>query len=126
MSAVVCVTCGQTVADTHDQDLAGALVGHECPPETVYLLHFLAPIGNPANPRAMAQHYLGWSPAPASRIAQHTAGNGAAIMRAVQARGIGFEVAATWHGGRDLERRLKRWHKARQLCPICRAGGGQP
>ena len=26
---------------------------------TVYLLHFLEPIGNPANPRAMAQHYLG-------------------------------------------------------------------
>jgi hypothetical protein len=26
---------------------------------TVYLLHFLQPIGNPANPRAMAQHYLG-------------------------------------------------------------------
>jgi hypothetical protein len=26
---------------------------------TVYLLHFLEPIGNPANPRAMAQHYIG-------------------------------------------------------------------
>ena len=28
---------------------------------TVYLLHFLEPIGNPANPRAMAQHYIGWA-----------------------------------------------------------------
>jgi hypothetical protein len=26
---------------------------------TVYLLHFLEPIGNPANPHAMAQHYIG-------------------------------------------------------------------
>jgi hypothetical protein len=28
-------------------------------PGTVYLLHFLEPIGNPANRRAMAQHYTG-------------------------------------------------------------------
>ena len=26
---------------------------------TVYLLHFLEPIGNPTNSRAMAQHYMG-------------------------------------------------------------------
>jgi hypothetical protein len=26
---------------------------------TVYLLHFLEPIGNPTNPHAMAQHYIG-------------------------------------------------------------------
>ncbi len=86
---------------------------------TVYLLHFLEPIGNPANPRAMAQHYIGWSPAVAARIATHTAGGGAAIMRAVQAKGIGFEVAATWPGGRALERRLKARHKARRFCPLC-------
>ncbi len=122
MSAVVCVTCAATVGDSRDRRLVEAMASHQCPPETVYLLHFLEPIGNPDNPRAMAQHYIGWSPTPAQRIAKHTAGNGAAIMRAVQARGIGFEIAITWPGGRDLERRLKRWHKARQLCPICRDG----
>ncbi|HEV8653170.1 MAG TPA: endonuclease [Actinomycetes bacterium] len=88
---------------------------------TVYLLHFDRPIGNPANPRAMAQHYFGWSATPARRLEAHTTGNGAAIMRAIRNQGIGFQVARTWSGTRALERRLKRWHKARQLCPICRA-----
>jgi hypothetical protein len=54
---------------------------------------------------------------PRQPISQHTAGSGAAIMRYVQGRGIGFEVAATWHGGRDLERRLKRRHNAPQALP---------
>jgi hypothetical protein len=85
---------------------------------TVYLLHFLAPIGNPANRRAMAQHYLGVDLS-GTRISVQTAGAGAAIVRYVQAQGIGFVVAASWPGGRDLERRLKRRHNAPQLCPIC-------
>lgn len=87
---------------------------------TVYLLHFLEPIGNPDNSRAMAQHYIGWSPDAPKRFAKHTAGQGARIVAAVMAAGIGFEVAATWPGDRRLERRLKRWHNARKLCPICR------
>src|SRR6266511_3698941 len=61
---------------------------------TVYLLHFLEPIGNPANPHAMAQHYIGWALVAADRISVQTAGGGAAIVRAVQAKGIGFLVAA--------------------------------
>ena len=76
-------------------------------PGTVYLLHFLEPIGNPANPHAMAQHYIGfgWGIEQATdRIATQTAGDGAAIVRAVQAKGIGFLVAATWPGTRALER----------------------
>jgi hypothetical protein len=88
---------------------------------TVYLLHFLEPIGNPANRRAMAQHYLGWALVAANRIAEHTAGNGAAIVRAVQAQGIGFVVAATWPGGRTLERQLKNRKCAPRYCPICQA-----
>jgi hypothetical protein len=86
---------------------------------TVYLLHFMERIGNPANPRAMAQHYIGWALEPATRITKQTAGQGAAIVRAVQARGIGFEVAATWPGTRALERRLKRRKCAPHFCPIC-------
>jgi hypothetical protein len=86
----------------------------------VYLLHFLEPIGNPTNPRAMAQHYIGWTPALAKRITKQTAGNGAAIMRAVKAQGIGFVVAATWPGSRQLERQLKNRKHASRFCPVCR------
>jgi len=91
---------------------------------TVYLLHFLEPIGNPSNPRAMAQHYIGWGAVAAERIAVQTAGAGAAIVRAVQARGIGFVVAATWPGDRALERRLKRRKCAPRFCPVCQAASG--
>ena len=85
---------------------------------TVYLLHFLEPIGNPTNPRAMAQHYIGVDLS-GKRISVQTAGNGAAIVRAVQAKGIGFLVAATWSGGRALERQLKRRKCAPRFCPVC-------
>jgi predicted GIY-YIG superfamily endonuclease len=89
---------------------------------TVYLLHFLERIGNPDNPRAMAQHYIGHSFDAPERIAQHTSGNGRAakIVRYVQAQGIGFEVARTWPGDWTLERQLKRRHNAPKLCPVCR------
>jgi putative endonuclease len=86
---------------------------------TVYLLHFLEPIGNPTNPHAMAQHYLGVD-LTGRRIQVQTAGAGAAIVRYVQAQGIGFVVAATWPGGRALERQLKRRKHASRFCPICR------
>ena len=87
---------------------------------TVYLLHFLEPIGNPANPRAMAQHYIGWGLEAADRIAEQTAGAGAAIVRYVQAQGIGFVVAATWPGIRSLEQQLKNRKHASRFCPVCR------
>jgi len=88
---------------------------------TVYLCHFLSPIGNRANRRAMARHYIGWSEDAPARVAAQTAGNGAAIMRFVQAQGIGFVVAATWPGTRALERQLKRRKCAPRFCPVCRA-----
>jgi len=87
---------------------------------TVYLLNFLEPMGNPTNTRAIAQLYLGWSLVAADRISTQTAGGGAAIVRAVQAKGIGFVVAATWPGTRSLERRLKNRKCAPRYCPICR------
>jgi hypothetical protein len=86
---------------------------------TVYLLHFLEPIGNPTNPHAMAQHYIGWALEAAERIATQTAGAGAAIVRYVQAQGIGFVVAATWPGTRALERQLKNRKHASRFCPVC-------
>jgi hypothetical protein len=92
---------------------------------TVYLLHFLEPIGNPANPRATAQHYIGWALVAAERISAQTAGQGAAIVRHVQASGIGFPVAATWPGTRALERQLKNRKHASRFCPICRTATGR-
>jgi hypothetical protein len=88
---------------------------------TVYLLHFLRPIGDLANPRGQAQHYLGWSRAPERRVNAHREGRGAAIVREVNRLGIGFLVAATWPGTRADERRLKNRKNAPRLCPVCRA-----
>jgi hypothetical protein len=117
---LVCVHCGRVVTELPDPELAEVLAAHVCHwPSTVYLLHFLAPIGNPANRRAMAQHYIG-ADLNGSRISVQTAGQGAAIVRYVQAQGIGFQVARTWPGGREVERRLKRRKNAPRLCPICR------
>ena len=91
--------------------------------ETVYLLHFDGKLGNPANPRAMAQHYLGTARDLPSRIAEHKAGIGAAITAAAAQRGIGFDVVRTWTGGRQLERQLKRRKEAPRLCPVCKGTG---
>jgi hypothetical protein len=71
---------------------------------TVYLLHFLEPIGNPTNPRAMAQLLQHWALVAANRIADHTAGNGAAIVRAVKPRASALSspppgrAAGAWSG----------------------------
>lgn len=87
---------------------------------TVYLLHFSQPLGNPRNPRALAQHYLGWSPLPLQqRLAQHRNGKGAAITRAAMERGIEWECVATWDGDYRLEKKIKRLHAGPRLCPIC-------
>jgi hypothetical protein len=91
---------------------------------TVYLLHFLQPIGNPANPHAMAQHYLGTDLSGQRISVQTVGGHGAArIVAHVQREGIGFVVARTWPGSRTLERQLKRRKNAPKLCPVCRGGG---
>ncbi len=91
---------------------------------TVYLLHYTQPIGNTANPRGTAQHYLGSTNDLERRLTQHEAGkSGAGIVRAFVAAGVTFVLARTWEGGKQEERKLKNWHKARQLCPICRHTG---
>lgn len=90
---------------------------------TVYLIHFSRPIGNTSNPRACAQHYIGWTPrALAERLDTHRAGSGARIMAAVTAAGIAWEVARVWNGGRALERRIKNAKSAPRICPICTPG----
>jgi hypothetical protein len=58
------------------------------------------------------------------RIAEHLAGTGSPLVRAVLAAGVRVELALTLRGSRQLERRLKRWHKTSQFCPACRAARG--
>lgn len=89
-------------------------------PGTVYLLHFDRPIGDPANPHAQAQHYIGWAANLNGRLAHHASGTGSRLMAAVSRAGIEWQVARTWEGEtRNFERKLKNYHKTRQLCPIC-------
>lgn len=102
---------------------------------TVYLIHFDRPFGQPASDAARAErglpprkpgsryavrHYLGWTDDLANRLNDHQQGHGSALMRAVSQAGISWRLARTWAGDRKLERQLKAWKKARQLCPICR------
>jgi len=87
---------------------------------TVYLIHFERPIGDLNNPRGQAQHYLGFTQDLEGRLQAHRTGNGSAIMAEVARQGIGWTLARTWEGGRDLERQLKNQHNSPRLCPICR------
>lgn len=86
---------------------------------TVYLLHFDKPLGNPANTRALARHYLGWAVDLDKRLNDHRAGRGAAITRAALEQGISFACVATWPGDYLLERHLKALKSGPRLCPIC-------
>jgi predicted GIY-YIG superfamily endonuclease len=79
----------------------------------VYLLHFHRPYKH-------ARHYMGFSTQLGKRLEAHRTGNGARLMEVITGAGIGWTLARTWIGDRTLERRLKRWHKSAQLCPICR------
>lgn len=47
-------------------------------------------------------------------------GDGARLLRAVTAAGIGWQVVRTWSGvGREYERRLKNQKATARLCPVC-------
>lgn len=79
----------------------------------VYLIHFHEKLHH-------AQHYIGSADAGlVRRIKQHRNGSGAKILEALNQKGIKYSVVRTWEGGVKLERKLKRWKKAKQLCPIC-------
>jgi len=83
----------------------------------IYLLHFDRPYHH-------ARHYLGFvnggKKALDKRVERHRAGNGAKLLRALIAAGIGFVVAKTWpEGDRSEERRLKKHKHAPRLCPLC-------
>lgn len=97
----------------------------------VYLWHFSRPLGNLANARAQAQHYIGYADDPDGdamelerRAAEHLAGRGARITRAALASGIEIALVATWRAPLSFEKYLKRRKESPRLCPICcRASG---
>lgn len=80
--------------------------------ETVYIIHFDRPFWH-------ARHYIGSTVNLDRRLAQHRNGTGAKLLRALNRRGISWQVVRTWSGGRTLERILKNRKKSRDLCPVC-------
>lgn len=79
---------------------------------TVYIIHFERPFWH-------AQHYIGYTANLTQRIEQHRNGTGAKLLRAINQRGIPWQVVRTWPGGPALERALKNRKKSRDLCPVC-------
>lgn len=94
---------------------------------TVYLLHFNQPLPRGVSKKGTpltADHYIGYTDDLVGRILAHFEGksNAARIMQVLKERGITFSFARSWDGllaSRGFERRLKRYGKARLLCPIC-------
>ena len=90
------------------------------PQGSVYLVCFAVVLGDLANPKGRAGHYLGWADDVGARMAEHRAGRGARILAACVEQGIASEVVRTWAGvDRNFERRLKRQHNAWRHCPRC-------
>ena len=98
----------------------------------VYLWHFARPLGNLANPRAQAGHYIGYADDPDGdalelerRAAEHLAGRGARITRAAIAQGIEISLVAAWRAPLSFEKQLKRRKETPRLCPACCATRGR-
>lgn len=93
---------------------------------TVYLLHFIEGLPRGVHPKSgrtvLTRHYLGSTENLPARLQAHANGRGARLMEVVTERGIDWDLARTWNGGRDLERRLKARKGAPRLCPVCRMG----
>ena len=82
---------------------------------TVYIIHFSELFHH-------AQHYIGWAKGDdiEDRMDRHWKGNGAALMRAVSAEGIPWEIARVWHNAdRHFERWLKEMKRTADFCPLC-------
>jgi hypothetical protein len=78
---------------------------------TVYLLHFDRPFRH-------AKHYTGWALDLESRLALHSAGQGARLLAVIREAGIGWQVARTWP---DVDRHYERALQggASRRCPLC-------
>lgn len=93
-------------------------------PGTVYLFHFRRPLGNLANRRAQASHYVGFSDDFERRLSEQLAGRGAKIVRAATLRGIPFDVYH-WPACLAVEKLIKRAHNTAIYCPTCAAAAGR-
>ena len=80
----------------------------------VYLIHFDTPYQH-------ARHYVGFTDGKLKdRLKEHLAGQGAVLIRAVVAAGIGLQVARIWRRrDRKFERRLKQGGSFVRICPVC-------
>lgn len=84
-------------------------------PWIVYLLHFDRPLGK-------ARHYIGITRADQyeRRMRDHARGRASRLTRAVTEAGISIYVAHLWNtDDPNLERRLKRQHRAQHWCSYC-------
>jgi predicted GIY-YIG superfamily endonuclease len=78
----------------------------------VYLIHFNTPYQH-------ARHYMGCTDRLSERLSEHRKGNGARLMEVVNDAGIKWQLARTWLGGFELERKLKARKEGPRFCPIC-------
>lgn len=86
----------------------------------IYLFHFDRPLGNLANPRGQAQHYLGWALDAEARIATHLAGQGAKIVAAAIAAGIVLTPYIIGGAPKEAEWIIKtRIKQTACFCPAC-------
>ena len=85
---------------------------------SVYLLHFEPGLPNGSR---VVRHYLGWTEGDVdARVAEHLAGRGSPLVRAVVAAGQTVTIERVWpEVDRYFERRLKNRHEAPRLCPHC-------
>jgi hypothetical protein len=81
----------------------------------VYLIHFDQPYKH-------ARHYLGFCKERLEeRIDRHRRGDGANLLRYVNAAGISYKIVRIWDQDRHFERRLKKnGHVGTRYCPVCR------
>lgn len=84
----------------------------------VYLFHFNAPLGNLANPRAQANHYVGFCDDLDSRIAKQLSGKGAKLVAAAVKQGLVFELYH-WPAPLATEKLVKKTKKTALYCPAC-------
>ena len=89
------------------------------PQRLVYLLHFIDPETGQSARYRHAAHYLGSTDDLPRRLGKHRNGQGARLVEVITQAGLGFVLARTWEGGRDLERQLKNRHNAAEMCPEC-------
>lgn len=80
--------------------------------DTIYLIHFDKPYKH-------ARHYMGSTSDLEARLEAHRNGRGSRLMEVIAQAGITWQLVRTWPGDRKTERRLKKWHNAPALCPIC-------